>query len=176
MAHPRLAHHLPVKERLWRPPPARPYVQRDAVVTSAMMSHVGAAGNRAESRLRSELSGLGLRYRRYHHTLIGRPDIVFVSARLAVFVDGDFWHGRGIIDNGVDAMRATLRTPRREWWIQKLLRTIQRDTTVTAELRRAGWRVIRVWESDVLRSPERAARRVARAVERRLAKAPRKAR
>ena len=160
-----------MKKRLWRPPPAREYKQRDAAVTSAMMSRVKATGNRAESRLRSDLSALGFRYRRYHRSLIGRPDIVFVSARVVIFVDGDFWHGRGIIDNGVDALRATLRTPRREWWIHKLLRTIKRDATVTRELRRAGWRVVRVWESDVLKSPERIARRVARVIERRQAKA-----
>lgn len=148
-------------KRLWRPPPTRPYQERKQATTSAMMAQVRATGNRAESLLRRELSALGLRYRRYHRVLIGRPDVVFVSAKVAVFVDGDFWHARGIIDNGVEAVRATLRTPRREWWMQKLLRTIERDAEVIRELRRKGWRVVRVWESDVLRQPDRVALRVA---------------
>jgi DNA mismatch endonuclease (patch repair protein) len=134
-----------------------------------MMSRVRATGNRAEALLRRELWARGCRYRCYNRALIGRPDIVFISARVVVFVDGDFWHARGIIDNGVRAFKKTLRTSRRDWWLAKLSRTIERDRDVTAALRQAGWRVIRVWESDVLRSPASSAARIAGIVRRRQA-------
>jgi DNA mismatch endonuclease (patch repair protein) len=145
---------------VWRPSPKKPYRERDPIVTSRMMSAVRRSGNRAEVLLRKELWAMGLRYRLYRADLIGRPDIVISSRQSVVFVDGDFWHGRGIIDNGVKAFRATLRTPNREWWIEKISRTIQRDREVTTVLENSGWRVIRVWESSVLADPPTVARQV----------------
>lgn len=119
-----------------------------------MMSKVRPSENKADVALRSRLWRRGLRYRLYRPDLPGRPDLVFAARRAIVFVDGDFWHGRGIRENGRDAFAATMRTARRDWWIRKLERTITRDDQVTAALQDAGWRVLRVWESDVLRDPD----------------------
>jgi DNA mismatch endonuclease (patch repair protein) len=133
-----------------------------------MMSAVKARGNKAEAALRRELWRRGYRYRLYHAKLIGRPDIVFVSARVAVFVDGDFWHGRGMIDNGEEAFRATMRTARQDWWVAKLKRNIARDTEVNQTLEESGWRVVRLWESDVKADVHRAADHVSQILRRRV--------
>lgn len=133
-----------------------------------MMSAVRGDGNKAEALLRRELWRRGLRYRLQAKSLIGRPDIVFPRARVAVFVDGDFWHGRGLLENGEDAFRATMRTDRREWWITKLRRNIVRDETVTRTLADNGWYVVRVWESQVKSDSIRIADRLERMIRSRL--------
>jgi len=115
------------------------------------MAAVRHRNSHAELLLRSELWRRGLRYRLHHSLLAGRPDLVFGRARVVVFVDGDFWHGRGLIQDGDVAFLATLRTKRREWWLKKLRRNIERDAEVTRRLREQGWRVLRYWESDVKR-------------------------
>jgi DNA mismatch endonuclease (patch repair protein) len=147
--------------KLWREAPLRPYRARPRDVTSAMMSAVKGRENRAERLLRKLLWHRGYRYRLYSRTLPGRPDIILVRLRTAIFVDGDFWHGRALVQDGETAFRRTLRTDRQDWWVEKLRRTVERDRYVTAELKHLGWLVIRVWEGDVLAKPEQTARRVA---------------
>ena len=73
-----------------------------------------------------------------------------MSARVAVFVDGDFWHGRYLdrrIERG-DFKRNS------DYWIPKLQRTIERDKRNTAVLEKAGWKVVRIWESDLQSDPQ----------------------
>jgi len=86
--------------------------------------------------------------------LPGKPDLVFHRVRLVVFVDGDFWHGRGFA-----ARRRKLATGHNAaYWVAKIAANRRRDRRQTDALRRSGWRVVRVWESDVRSSaPEEAA-------------------
>lgn len=114
-----------------------------------MMAAVRNRDNKAEVLLRKELWKAGLRYRLHAKNLVGRPDMVFASARLVVFVDGDFWHARGLVEDGEKAFRSTLRTARQDWWVAKLRRNAERDADVSAMLEKEGWRVLRFWESDV---------------------------
>lgn len=95
--------------------------------------------------LRRELWRRGFRYRVDVADLPGRPDIVFTKARLVVFVDGDFWHGRDWSDR-----KARLETGSNAlYWISKIERNIARDRAVIASLEDDGWCVLRVWEGDV---------------------------
>jgi DNA mismatch endonuclease (patch repair protein) len=88
--------------------------------------------------------------------LPGKPDFVFAKARLAVFVDGDFWHGRDWASR-----KAKLHMgANADYWIEKIEGNIARDRRNRAVLRRQGWRVLRCWESAVIRSPEACGRRV----------------
>ncbi len=137
---------------------------RDPAITSRMMSAVRSKNTKPELALRSALHARGARYRLHPADVIGRPDMVVRSRRLAVFVDGDLWHG-----NPAEWRRrgrsslADLFPTRTQWWVEKITRTVARDRQVNSLLAEAGWTVIRVWESDVLRDPDRAARQVLRA-------------
>jgi DNA mismatch endonuclease (patch repair protein) len=97
-----------------------------------------------EVALRSELHRRGLRFRkdlpvRVPHRVV-RPDVVFTRARLAVFVDGCFWHVCPVHGNEPRANT--------DYWRPKLARNVARDRAVDAALERAGWRVLRAWEHE----------------------------
>lgn len=86
--------------------------------------------------------------------------MVLVQHRIAVFCDGDFWHGRNWT-----ARKSKLGAGwNAEYWVTKIERNRQRDREVTRNLTRAGWRVVRVWEGDLRSDPERAARKILVAV------------
>lgn len=138
---------------------------RDPAVTSRMMAAVRNKDSKAELRLRRALHNAGLRYRLHANDVLGRPNLVIRSRRLAVFVDGDMWHG-----NPEEVRRrgrqnlAELFPSRTEWWVAKIQRNMARDQEVTETLRREGWIVIRLWEHDVLADTDAAARKVLQAV------------
>lgn len=132
-----------------------------------MMSRVGARDGRAEVLLRSLLWRSGYRFRVQAKGLLGRPDLVFKRYRVVVFVDGDFWHGRVLREGGEAELQHVIRGEKFPWWRDKLARNVSRDDEVTAGLRRTGWHVVRVWESEVLADPQGVTRRVTRVLERR---------
>lgn len=148
-----------------RRPPSREYKAREPAVTSSIMSAIRSKNSRAELLLRSALWRRGYRFRIHVGKLFGRPDVVFSRARVAVFVDSDFWHARPLVEGDRAALRATIRGRRREWWVTKLSANAHRDELVTTRLESEGWRVIRVWESDILAAPDLVASRVERILE-----------
>ena len=106
-----------------------------------------------ELLLRRALWAIGVRYRKNVPGLSGKPDLVFPSARVVVFCDGDFWHGRNW-----QLLRPKLeRRANPEYWTQKIAANRERDRRTRALLQRAGWRVIALWEGDVRRDPTAAA-------------------
>src|SRR5215469_2724738 len=124
---------------------------RDSQVTSRMMAAVRSKDSKAELALRRELHARGVRYRLHASDVPGRPDLVIRSRRLAVFVDGDMWHGNPeeVRRRGRENL-AELFPSRTEWWVAKIERTMARDREGTESLRREGWTVIRLWDHDVL--------------------------
>ncbi|HEX5054170.1 MAG TPA: DNA mismatch endonuclease Vsr [Planctomycetota bacterium] len=112
--------------------------------------------NSVELALRREAFALGLRYRVDAPVLPGlrrRADLLFRSARVAVFVDGCFWH--------VCPRHASWPKANADWWRRKLKGNVERDRDTDRRLRREGWRVLRIWEHE---DPVVAARKVLRAV------------
>ncbi|GAA1200192.1 very short patch repair endonuclease [Pseudonocardia alaniniphila] len=100
-----------------------------------------------ETRLRSALHRRGLRFRKDLLLRLGggvrvRPDIVFTARKVAVFVDGCFWH--------VCPEHGRYPSTNDWYWSPKLRRNIERDRTVDGALRDAGWRVVRIWEHEDL--------------------------
>jgi len=118
-----------------------------------------------EIELRSALHRAGYRFRKNVKHLIGVPDIVFLRERVAVFVDGDYWHARILKEVGIDALRRSLKTANREFWVAKLRRNHERDLFVTTELEQIGWLVVRLWESDIKRNVDDCLRKIVDAVE-----------
>ncbi|WP_295158075.1 very short patch repair endonuclease [Selenomonas sp. AE3005] len=114
------------------------------------MSHIRAADTKAEVLLRKALWKKGLRYRKNYASLPGKPDIVLTRQKIAIFVDGDFWHARGHRDNPGEQVASN-----KEFWQKKLARNVERDKEVNDELTEAGWLVIRFWEKDILTNLEK---------------------
>ena len=103
--------------------------------------------------LRTLLWRCGLRYRKNVRTLPGKPDIVFSSTRVAVFCDGDFWHGRDWRRHSSKLRSGTNVS----CWIPKIKANRNRDRRNDRLLKSNGWTGIRLWESDIHRDPECAA-------------------
>ncbi|MSQ59189.1 MAG: very short patch repair endonuclease [Betaproteobacteria bacterium] len=125
------------------------------------MSAIRSECNAVEGDLGRALHRLGFRYRRYVQKLPGRQDLVFVRQRVAAFVDGDYWHARLLREQGLAALKRYFKPSQLAYWIPKFLRRAERDAEVNQELRSLGWKVIRLWESDVEKNVDRAAKRVA---------------
>jgi DNA mismatch endonuclease (patch repair protein) len=98
----------------------------------------------------------GLRYCVASSGLPGRPDVVFAGAKVAVFCDGDYWHGRDL-DKRIARLKTGHNAP---YWVAKIGTNVARDARNNLALHQAGWTVLRLWETDILASPEGAAARV----------------
>ncbi len=135
---------------------------RDQATTSRMMAAVRNKDSKAELALRRALHARGLRYRLHASDVLGRPDIVIRKYRLAVFVDGDMWHGNPAAwtARGLSTMEAMFPT-RTGWWVAKIRQTQARDSVVNVSLADIGWTVVRLWESAILADVGAAADRVA---------------
>jgi len=145
-----------------------------AVVTKTMRA-VKGRDTTPELALRRGLWARGLRYRLCRRDLPGAPDIVFVSRRVAVFVDGDFWHGRQWRSRGFSSLEAQMKRVRNSaYWVKKIARNVERDQRVNRDLRALGWITVRVWESEVSVHLSRALAKVVRAVSPRSQSARRK--
>ena len=105
------------------------------------MARVKGKNTSPERILRSALWKAGLRYRLNYKVPAGRPDIVFPGPKVAVFVDGCFWHGCPI--------HYSRPRSREEFWSQKLAANTERDSRLTLRLEALGWIVVRVWEHEI---------------------------
>lgn len=136
--------------------------QMSDIFTKAKRSQVMAAvrgrGNRStEGAVVALLRRHGITGWRRHQGVLGRPDFVFRREKVAVFVDGCFWHGC--------PRHGTMPVRNRGFWRAKLERNMARDRRVTRRLRREGWSVVRIWEHDLLKRGEVCVRRICRALE-----------
>lgn len=108
---------------------------------SALMSRIRGKHTGPERAVAAIMIGLRLAPERHPADLPGRPDFVLRTQKVAIFVDGDFWHGWRF-----PAWRLKLS----EKWEQKIAATRRRDARSHARLRRAGWKVVRIWEHQVV--------------------------
>lgn len=110
---------------------------------SELMSRIRSTNSKPEVALRKALWHFGYRYRCHDRLLPGKPDLVFAKQKIAVFVDGDFWHGYDWRHKRENIKRNAA------FWIPKIERNMQRDREVTAQLESLGWRVVRIWEHEL---------------------------
>ena len=109
---------------------------------SWIMAQVKPSGNEStEMNLRAVLRKNGITGWRRNYKLFGKPDFVFLEKRVAVFVDGCFWHGH--------PQKCRIPKTNRQYWEMKILRNMKRDRLVTSTLRKKGWKVVRVWENSI---------------------------
>lgn len=122
---------------------------------SYTMSRIRSKDTAPELTIRRLVHARGLRFRKHKNGLAGRPDLVFGSAKVVVFVDGDFWHGWRF-----PAWRDKLG----DYWKDKIARNRRRDQKNFRSLRRSGWLVIRIWEHEVKQDAESCVDRIEEAV------------
>ena len=127
------------------------------------MRKVHGKNTTPELALRRALWARGLRYRVNATDLPGKPDIVIPSARLAIFVDGDFWHGNQFRKRKLNALEEQFpETATKTYWLTKIRRNMTRDAANTSVLLSQGWSVLRFWESQLRADLEECVSMVAR--------------
>ncbi len=128
---------------------------------SEIMSLIRSTNTKPELTLRKIFSNtlypLGYRYRIHYKKLPGKPDIVFVGKKVAVFMDGTFWHGY--------KPEKIMQRPVDDFWRKKIETNMARDKRVNYRLKKLGWKVIRIWEHDIKKSPDKIVRRILRVLE-----------
>ncbi|MFQ5606413.1 MAG: very short patch repair endonuclease, partial [Candidatus Zixiibacteriota bacterium] len=123
---------------------------RPRKIVSKAMSAVKAKNTSPELALRKALWARGYRYRLHDSRLPGKPDLVMATRRVALFIDGDYWHGRQWKKRGFSSLEEQMkRVNNSDYWIKKITGNIERDKKHTRSLRSKGWRVIRICESDL---------------------------
>ncbi|HEX8983226.1 MAG TPA: DNA mismatch endonuclease Vsr [Ktedonobacterales bacterium] len=142
--------------------------KRDASQISDIMRQVHGRDTTPEVRLRQALLARGLPHSVASEALPGKPDIVFPTERVAVFVDGDYWHGNQWRRRGKLALEEQFEATAAEsrvYWLRKIRRNMRRDCQATSALLDAGWLVLRLWESQITQDVERCAQVIADSVE-----------
>jgi DNA mismatch endonuclease Vsr len=123
---------------------------------SEIMSRIRSKDTKLETDffklIRRTLYLKGLKYRKHYKKLSGKPDIAFVKKKVAVFIDGDFWHGYnfGKVKN---------RLPQK-YWRGKIENNIKRDKRINRTLKKEGWIVIRIWGHEIKKRPAKALNRI----------------
>jgi DNA mismatch endonuclease, patch repair protein len=112
---------------------------------SELMSKIKSQDTKPELKLKKALWNLGFKYRKNVKKLPGTPDIVYSKYKLAIFVDGEFWHGFNWVDK-----KDKIKT-NRDFWIPKIERNMQRDFKNNQLLSESGWFVMRFWEHEVIK-------------------------
>lgn len=116
------------------------------------MSRVKSKNTKPELLIFNLLEQSGVNFSR-HYNILGKPDVVCVEQMLAIFIDGEFWHGRNF-----SKWKHKL-TP---FWLLKIKGNIKRDRVVKIELKKLGWVVLRFWAEDILKNPQKAVDKIIR--------------
>ena len=109
------------------------------------MQHIRSSDTEIEIKLRKALWHSGIRYRKNYRQLPGKPDIAITKYKIAIFCDGEFFHGKDW-----DQLREKLtKSNNSEYWKKKIERNIERDLEVDAAIKSLGWKVLRFWGKDI---------------------------
>ena len=115
------------------------------------MSNVKLKDGSLELIIRSALHKRGYRFRKHVKTLPGSPDAVFLKQKVAVFIDGDFWHGYRL---------PVWEHKLKHFWKEKLRANRRRDRKNFDKLRKMGWQVVRIWQHEIINDPDRCVERI----------------
>lgn len=108
---------------------------------SEIMSKIRSTDTKIELLVFKELRKRKIYFQKYYNKIIGNPDIAFPRKKKAIFIDGDFWHG-----NNYEKLKERLP---KEYWAEKIEKNVKRDLYNTTKLMEQGWKVLRLWESDI---------------------------
>ena len=116
---------------------------------SWIMSRIRSKNTSIDRKMRDMLSGMNVRFEMYPD-LFGSPDFQ-VGRNVLVFCDGDFWHGYRYAEK---------KRPAKKYWREKIEGNMRRDRKVSRKLRRDGWSVLRIWEHDIKKKPEKCMKKI----------------
>lgn len=122
------------------------------------MRNIRSEGTLPERMVSAELKKEKIYFAKNVKTIFGKPDFVFRRKKVAVFVDSDFWHGR--------RGRCVMPKTNTEFWENKIKRNRLRDREVGRELKKQGWTVIRIWESDIKKDLRKSVKKIFKALNR----------
>ena len=120
------------------------------------MSRVKSRNTKPEILIFSLLKEAGYKFEK-HYPVVGKPDIVFKEEKVAIFIDGEFWHGKNF---------KTLRGKISPFWVNKIGDNLRRDRRTDRVLRVNGWHVLRFWDKKIIKHPHRAIQRIIKFLER----------
>lgn len=116
------------------------------------MSNIRSKNTTTEKAVFSALRKRGIYFQKHYKKALGNPDIALPRKKIAIFIDGDFWHG---YQHAVQKQRLP-----RKYWLKKIGDNIKRDRKNRAKLKRDGWKVLRIWEHEIKKDPEKAIQKV----------------
>ena len=125
---------------------------------SRRMANVHLKNGKAEVLLAKKLWHLGYRYRLNYRKLPGSPDIALTKYKIAIFVDGEFWHGQNW------EVRKSKIKSNKEYWIEKIEENIEHDKKVNTFLINKGWIPLRFWEKEILKNVDNCVQRIVESV------------
>jgi len=138
---------------------AKKYIFDTTPERSVRMSNIRSKNTGPELKLRKQLWKLGIRYRINVKNLPGKPDIVIVKAKVAVFVDGEFWHGYNW-----EEKKKRIKS-NADYWIPKIEKNIARDIANNNDLISMGYKVLRFWEHEINKSLENCVDKIRKTIE-----------
>lgn len=121
---------------------------------SANMAAIKSKNTKPELLIFNELKKRGLRFKK-HYDISGRPDIAFPEKRVAVFINGEFWHGRKF---------EILESKLSEFWKNKICGNIKRDKKNYRLLKQSGWKLVKIWDKDLNKNFEKEVQKIIKAI------------
>jgi len=122
------------------------------------MQAIKSSGTKIEIALAKALWNQGFHYRKNNKKVYGKPDFTFKKYGLAIFVDGEFWHGKDW------EQRKNDHKSNQEFWHKKIQRNIERDKEVNLHLKKEGWKVLRFWGRDIEKNLETCVKKIERKI------------
>lgn len=123
------------------------YRFKTSVIRSNIMRKIRSDKTSPEIILQKLLRSKGIKFRRNFRALPGKPDIAILSKKVAIFVDGEFWHGYRWQEK-----KSKIRA-NREYWVPKIEKNILRDKQNNKKLKNEGWKVLRFWQQQIIKDP-----------------------
>lgn len=128
---------------------AKPWFKKPPHIVSKRMRLVKSVNTKLEKAMEILLKERGIKYQN-QPSLFGRPDFRIKNTNILIFCDSSFWHGRRFKEISGETFKKN-----REFWINKLRDNKSRDVRINRALKKEGWRVLRFWDTEILKSPEK---------------------
>lgn len=129
-----------------------------SVETSERMKKIPRSGTSIEKKMAAYLRGMGIKYRS-QPKIKGNPDFRIVGKKIVLFCDSSFWHGRWLTNGKRETFKRN-----KEYWEQKIRTNKLRDIKTNRELKRRGWKVLRMWDDEINKSPDVIKKKLIKAV------------